>query len=172
MVYERCNDYNVLNFEDYTLNASSAQPDTGTGEPLFGSALFWLVPKCVFYFVISILAKSLPYFPPSCPFCLSLAFRFFPSSPHFHAPLGDRADEEDEEDDEEEEDKEGEQEGENDEDKKKKKPYIMDPDHRLFLRVLLPLLHSRNSGVVMAVVQAYHYLAPHGEVPQVSAKSH
>lgn len=29
----------------------------------------------------------------------------------------------------------------------KKKPYIMDPDHRLLLRVTKPLLQSRNAAV-------------------------
>lgn len=29
----------------------------------------------------------------------------------------------------------------------KKKPYVMDPDHRLLLRVTKPLLQSRNTAV-------------------------
>ena len=29
----------------------------------------------------------------------------------------------------------------------KKKPYVMDPDHRLLLRVTKPLLQSRNAAV-------------------------
>ena len=43
----------------------------------------------------------------------------------------------------------------------------MDPDHRLLLRSALPLLHSRNPGVVMAVAQLYNYCAPHAEVQVV-----
>ena len=31
--------------------------------------------------------------------------------------------------------------------KSKKKPYAMDPDHRLLLRVTKPLLQSRNAAV-------------------------
>ncbi|KAG1662789.1 AP-3 complex subunit beta-1 [Nymphon striatum] len=60
-------------------------------------------------------------------------------------------------------------------DKEKKKPYIMDPDHRLLLRNCKPLLQSRNAAVslissrgvgrvVMAVVQLYYYIAPRFEV--------
>ena len=45
---------------------------------------------------------------------------------------------------------------------------MMDPDHRLLLRSLQPLLMSRNASVVMAIAQAYHYLAPHGEVGSVA----
>ncbi len=33
------------------------------------------------------------------------------------------------------------------EEKPKKKPYIMDPDHRLLLRTCKPLLNSRNASV-------------------------
>ena len=33
------------------------------------------------------------------------------------------------------------------EDKPKKKPYVMDPDHRLLLRTCKPLLNSRNASV-------------------------
>jgi AP-3 complex subunit beta len=76
----------------------------------------------------------------------------------------ERKEDEDEEDDESDDESDGDSEGK----KKKKRAHVMDPDHRLFLRSLLPLLHSRNAGVVMAVVQAYHYLAPHSEVPQVA----
>jgi AP-3 complex subunit beta len=36
----------------------------------------------------------------------------------------------------------------------------LDPDHRLLLKSALPLLQSRNTGVVMAVATLYHYLAP------------
>eukprot|EP00049_Salpingoeca_infusionum_P018335 m.356755 g.356755 ORF g.356755 m.356755 type:complete len:885 (-) comp17622_c0_seq1:169-2823(-) len=52
---------------------------------------------------------------------------------------------------------------------KAKKPYMMDPDFRLFLRSMTPLLHSRNAGVVLAVTQAYHHLAPNAEVKLVVA---
>uniref|UniRef100_A0A8C5A2I9 AP-3 complex subunit beta C-terminal domain-containing protein n=1 Tax=Gadus morhua TaxID=8049 RepID=A0A8C5A2I9_GADMO len=56
-----------------------------------------------------------------------------------------------------------------DEDKKdealsKRKPYVMDPDHRLLLRNTKPLLQSRNAAVVMAVAQLYFHLAPKAEV--------
>ncbi|XP_035221751.1 AP-3 complex subunit beta-1-like isoform X1 [Stegodyphus dumicola] len=47
---------------------------------------------------------------------------------------------------------------------KDKKAYVMDPDHRLLLRNCKPLLQSRNSAVVMGVVQLYYYLAPRTEV--------
>ncbi|XP_057691827.1 AP-3 complex subunit beta-2 isoform X2 [Corythoichthys intestinalis] len=62
---------------------------------------------------------------------------------------------------------------EDDEDKEKKaeaaalakrKPYVMDPDHRLLLRNTKPLLQSRNAAVVMAVAQLYFHLAPKAEV--------
>ena len=61
----------------------------------------------------------------------------------------------------------------------------MDPDHRLLLRSALPLLHSRNNGVlplvalpmllifyqvVVAVAGLYYYLAPSAEA-QISARS-
>ncbi|KAG1952411.1 AP-3 complex subunit beta-2 isoform X9 [Pimephales promelas] len=62
-------------------------------------------------------------------------------------------------------------EDEEDEDKKaeaaalpKRKPYVMDPDHRLLLRNTKPLLQSRNAAVVMAVAQLYFHLAPKAEV--------
>lgn len=47
---------------------------------------------------------------------------------------------------------------------KNAKNYVMDPDHRLLLRNCKPLLQSRNSAVVMGVVQLYYYLAPRSEV--------
>uniref|UniRef100_A0A672J9K3 AP-3 complex subunit beta n=1 Tax=Salarias fasciatus TaxID=181472 RepID=A0A672J9K3_SALFA len=47
---------------------------------------------------------------------------------------------------------------------KEKKPYVMDPDHRLLLRNTKPLLQSRNAAVVMAVAQLYFHLAPKAEV--------
>ncbi len=47
---------------------------------------------------------------------------------------------------------------------------VLDPDHRLLLRVTKPLLQSRNSAVVMAVAQLYYYIAPANEV-QLVAKS-
>ena len=49
----------------------------------------------------------------------------------------------------------------------KKKEYMMDPDHRLLLRSALPLLHSRNPGVILAVTQMYRYLAPRNEMALV-----
>eukprot|EP01147_Barroeca_monosierra_P004363 gene4363-6651_t len=48
------------------------------------------------------------------------------------------------------------------------KHHDMDADFRMFLRALQPLLLSRNSGVVMAVVQAYHHLAPVNEMSVVT----
>uniref|UniRef100_A0A2K5LLX0 AP-3 complex subunit beta n=1 Tax=Cercocebus atys TaxID=9531 RepID=A0A2K5LLX0_CERAT len=45
-----------------------------------------------------------------------------------------------------------------------RKPYIMDPDHRLLLRNTKPLLQSRSAAVVMAVAQLYFHLAPKAEV--------
>ncbi|GCC28337.1 hypothetical protein chiPu_0006767 [Chiloscyllium punctatum] len=51
-----------------------------------------------------------------------------------------------------------------------KKPYIMDPDHRLLLRNTRPLLQSRNAAVVMGVAQLYWHLAPKSEV-NIVAKS-
>uniref|UniRef100_A0A672J796 AP-3 complex subunit beta n=1 Tax=Salarias fasciatus TaxID=181472 RepID=A0A672J796_SALFA len=45
-----------------------------------------------------------------------------------------------------------------------RKPYVMDPDHRLLLRNTKPLLQSRNAAVVMAVAQLYFHLAPKAEV--------
>ena len=43
--------------------------------------------------------------------------------------------------------------------------YIIDPDHRLLLRSSKSLLQSRNSSVVLAVVQLYYHLAPENELP-------
>ncbi|XP_056397589.1 AP-3 complex subunit beta-1 isoform X2 [Hyla sarda] len=45
-----------------------------------------------------------------------------------------------------------------------RKPYTMDPDHRLLLRNTKPLLQSRNAAVVMAVAQLYWHLAPKSEI--------
>lgn len=39
----------------------------------------------------------------------------------------------------------------------------LDPDHRLLLRSVRPLLQSRNAAVVMAVAQLYHHCAPMSE---------
>ncbi|XP_074650639.1 AP-3 complex subunit beta-2-like isoform X2 [Tubulanus polymorphus] len=58
--------------------------------------------------------------------------------------------------------------GDSEKDSPKKKPYIMDPDHRLLLRTCRPLLNSRNAAVVMAVAQLYHHAAPRGEVTLVA----
>jgi AP-3 complex subunit beta len=44
----------------------------------------------------------------------------------------------------------------------------MDPDHRLLLRSALPLLQSRNAGVVLAVATLYHYLAPRLEQQKIA----
>uniref|UniRef100_A0A8D0D9C6 AP-3 complex subunit beta n=1 Tax=Sander lucioperca TaxID=283035 RepID=A0A8D0D9C6_SANLU len=57
-----------------------------------------------------------------------------------------------------------EDEDEEEEEEKDKKPYVMDPDHRLLLRNTKPLLQSRNAAVVMAVAQLYFHLAPKAEV--------
>ncbi|XP_018412769.1 PREDICTED: AP-3 complex subunit beta-1 [Nanorana parkeri] len=57
---------------------------------------------------------------------------------------------------------------ENEKDEKQKKPYTMDPDHRLLLRNTKPLLQSRNAAVVMAVVQLYWHLAPKTETTLVA----
>ncbi|XP_049621998.1 AP-3 complex subunit beta-1 [Suncus etruscus] len=51
---------------------------------------------------------------------------------------------------------------------KKKKPYIMDPDHRLLIRNTKPLLQSRNAAVVMAVAQLYWHIAPKSEAGIIS----
>ena len=42
--------------------------------------------------------------------------------------------------------------------------FVMDPDHRLLLRASKSLLQSRNSSVVLAVVQLYYHIAPHNEL--------
>lgn len=44
----------------------------------------------------------------------------------------------------------------------------MDPDHRLLLRSALPLLQSRNTGVVLAVATLYHYIAPRSEHSKIA----
>ncbi|XP_041652414.1 AP-3 complex subunit beta-2 isoform X2 [Cheilinus undulatus] len=67
--------------------------------------------------------------------------------------------EEDEDEDEEEKEKKAEANA-----MAKRKPYVMDPDHRLLLRNTKPLLQSRNAAVVMAVAQLYFHLAPKAEV--------
>ncbi|XP_053557352.1 AP-3 complex subunit beta-1 isoform X2 [Bombina bombina] len=51
---------------------------------------------------------------------------------------------------------------------KQKRPYTMDPDHRLLLRITKQLLQSRNAAVVMAVAQLYWHLAPKSEASIVS----
>uniref|UniRef100_A0A2K5YRW0 AP-3 complex subunit beta n=1 Tax=Mandrillus leucophaeus TaxID=9568 RepID=A0A2K5YRW0_MANLE len=53
-----------------------------------------------------------------------------------------------------------------------RKPYIMDPDHRLLLRNTKPLLQSRSAAVVMAVAQLYFHLAPKAEVGARGALTH
>ncbi|XP_013411486.1 AP-3 complex subunit beta-2 isoform X2 [Lingula anatina] len=66
------------------------------------------------------------------------------------------------------EDEEKEDKEEEEDDKPKKKPYVMDPDHRLLLRNCKPLLNSRNAAVVMAVAQLYYHCAPRAEVGMVA----
>ncbi|XP_036134865.1 AP-3 complex subunit beta-1 isoform X4 [Molossus molossus] len=51
---------------------------------------------------------------------------------------------------------------------KRKKPYTMDPDHRLLIRNTKPLLQSRNAAVVMAVAQLYWHISPKSEVGIIS----
>ena len=46
--------------------------------------------------------------------------------------------------------------------------YVIDPDHRLLLRSSKSLLQSRNSSVVLAVVQLYYHLAPKNELSIVA----
>ncbi|XP_074596275.1 uncharacterized protein LOC141851429 [Brevipalpus obovatus] len=46
----------------------------------------------------------------------------------------------------------------------------LDPDHRLLLRNAKPLLQSRNSAVIMAVVQLYLALAPESEINSLIIK--
>ncbi|XP_052599511.1 AP-3 complex subunit beta-1 isoform X4 [Peromyscus californicus insignis] len=50
----------------------------------------------------------------------------------------------------------------------KKRPYIMDPDHRLLIRNTKPLLQSRNAAVVMAVAQLYWHISPKSEAGVIS----
>ncbi|XP_045141020.1 AP-3 complex subunit beta-1 [Echinops telfairi] len=50
----------------------------------------------------------------------------------------------------------------------RKKPYAMDPDHRLLIRNTKPLLQSRNAAVVMAVAQLYWHIAPKSEAGIIS----
>ncbi|XP_067666923.1 AP-3 complex subunit beta-2-like isoform X2 [Haliotis asinina] len=65
-------------------------------------------------------------------------------------------------------DKSSEEEDETKESEPKKKPYVMDSDHRLLLRQAKPLLNSRNAAVVMSVAQLYHHCAPKAEVGVVA----
>ncbi|XP_007941637.1 AP-3 complex subunit beta-1 [Orycteropus afer afer] len=51
---------------------------------------------------------------------------------------------------------------------KRKKPYVMDPDHRLLIRNTKPLLQSRNAAVVMAVAQLYWHISPKSEAGIIS----
>ncbi|XP_071064779.1 AP-3 complex subunit beta-1 isoform X2 [Dasypus novemcinctus] len=51
---------------------------------------------------------------------------------------------------------------------KRKKPYAMDPDHRLLIRNTKPLLQSRNAAVVMAVAQLYWHISPKSEAGIIS----
>lgn len=41
---------------------------------------------------------------------------------------------------------------------------VIDPDHMLLIRCTKPLLQSRNSGVVLAVIQMYLSMAPQSEI--------
>ncbi|EKX35531.1 Adaptor protein complex 3 subunit beta [Guillardia theta CCMP2712] len=43
----------------------------------------------------------------------------------------------------------------------------LDPDHAMLLSSTLPLLRSRNAGVVMSVATLFHYLAPRAQVAKV-----
>ena len=47
---------------------------------------------------------------------------------------------------------EGSDEADTDEEKEKKKPYVMDQDHRLLLKTCKPLLNSRNGSVMLFLV--------------------
>ncbi len=49
-------------------------------------------------------------------------------------------------------------------------PPILDSDHRMLLRSAKPLLQSRNSGVVLAVIQLYLSLAPNSEINSILVK--
>uniref|UniRef100_G3UGP0 AP-3 complex subunit beta n=1 Tax=Loxodonta africana TaxID=9785 RepID=G3UGP0_LOXAF len=51
---------------------------------------------------------------------------------------------------------------------KRKKPYVMDPDHRLLIRNTKPLLQSRNAAVVMAVAQLFWHISPKSEAGIIS----
>ncbi|XP_021104211.1 AP-3 complex subunit beta-1 isoform X1 [Heterocephalus glaber] len=51
---------------------------------------------------------------------------------------------------------------------RRKKPYAMDPDHRLLIRNTKPLLQSRNAAVVMAVAQLYWHISPKSETGIIS----
>ncbi|XP_004645788.1 AP-3 complex subunit beta-1 [Octodon degus] len=51
---------------------------------------------------------------------------------------------------------------------RRKKPYTMDPDHRLLIRNTKPLLQSRNAAVVMAVAQLYWHISPKSEAGIIS----
>lgn len=43
----------------------------------------------------------------------------------------------------------------------------LDPDHELLLKSCVPLLQSRNSGVILAVAKLYYYLAPAADVEKI-----
>lgn len=43
----------------------------------------------------------------------------------------------------------------------------LDPDHELLLKSCVPLLQSRNSGVVLAVAKLYYYLAPAADAEKI-----
>lgn len=43
----------------------------------------------------------------------------------------------------------------------------MDPDHRLLLRAVSPLLQSRNNGVVVATTMLLYYCAPAAEALKI-----
>lgn len=45
--------------------------------------------------------------------------------------------------------------------------FDLDPDHRLLLRSMYPLLKNRNSAVVLAVASLYFHTAPTSETPKV-----
>ncbi|KAJ1996270.1 AP-3 complex subunit beta [Coemansia spiralis] len=45
---------------------------------------------------------------------------------------------------------------------------LLDPDHELLLKIIHPLLQSRNSAVVMCAVSAYYHLAPASRLESVA----
>jgi hypothetical protein len=54
-----------------------------------------------------------------------------------------------------------------DEEKKPEDIVELDPDHELLLKSCVPLLQSRNSGVILAVAKLYYYLAPAADTEKI-----